>query len=722
MPKKPKQLRLPSLKSTLVRQCVAFGVLVTVLAISSLLETTHLDRTINTQLGELQEELSNTQQKFESHLIWNNLSHRISLDTSSFLLEFELLTIDPDRDVARITILVNRLTDHHRSIGAVTNLKTNEDKARKLKEDFWILEGIALELLDTSSTNERLQLYRDSIEFVDAIITNTQSINAENIVLSEALKQRIKRVVEQSLDNQRQLEQILIRRNVVVFAISVIPFLIVVYAFVSLFKLLSQRIGMLEQYSLDIANQDYKRPPFSSKDITGRLAVRMGLMSRTIRKGLTTLKKSAKEIETLAYFDTLTGLENRKLFNENVERAVLLSRRHAEHYALVYLDLDFFKPINDSYGHEAGDKVLIKVAKRLRLTLREEDRIARLGGDEFAMLLRSDNTDFNNLIERVLNAVRQPIILDNEYELNISASVGIAILGVDTDNLSDLMRYTDMALYKAKHSGRNTFHYFSEQLETKALKKHKLLKDLKTAIEDDQLELFYQTQHDISGKHLTGVEALIRWPLPEGGFIFPDEFIPLAEESGLIMGMGEWIINRACRDGKKLNQLLGPLTIAINLSTRQFDDPELLEKIISSCRHHDLPHHLVELEITESLLLDDIKIGVKTLEGMKNAGFNIALDDFGTGYSSLFYLKNLPVTCIKIDRSFTAGLPADKKDAAIVETTILLAHRLKLKVVAEGIETQEQLRHLQMSHCDTAQGYLLGKPQPLENLIELFDN
>jgi EAL domain-containing protein (putative c-di-GMP-specific phosphodiesterase class I) len=354
------------------------------------------------------------------------------------------------------------------------------------------------------------------------------------------------------------------------------------------------------------------------------------------------------------------------------------------------------------------------------LILREEDHIARLGGDEFAILLRSDNTDISSLAERLLKALKLPII-DSEYELNISASIGIAMLGLDTDNLSDLMRYADMALYKSKENGRNSYHYFSEELEARAIKKNKMLKDLVIAIEADQLELFYQTQHDINDKRIIGVEALIRWPKPQGGFVFPDEFIPLAEESGLIIPLGEWIISRACHDGKVLNQLAGPLTIAINLSTRQFDDPELLDKIIDSCHFNDLAHNLIELEVTESLLLNDMDMGVKILDDMRKQGFNIALDDFGTGYSSLFYLKNLPVTCIKIDKSFTAGLPGEDKDAAIVEATIRLAHSLNLDVVAEGIETEEQLAYLQQCRCDISQGYLLGKPQPLDMLVKRLE-
>jgi len=717
MPKQLTHQRLPSLKNIFIRRSIILGAVVAVLLIISLAETTSLSGNIYRQLNLLQQELSKTQQQFDTHLSWNNLTNQISLDTSNFLFEFELLTIDTERSDEKISALISKLRHHHEVLTVLPVDKSYLDNAEKIKRDIWTLEDIGLEFLDTVSTNARYQLYRDSIEFVEAINKNTLSINLATIEFSKTLKKRIEQVVEQSRENQRHLDYLLNSHNMIVIAISIICFAIVLVSFVLLFYRLSERIRLLEQYSIDISNQSYQRPPFSSKDITGRLATRMGLMARTIRDSVTRLKKSTKEIEELAYYDTLTGLENRRLFYKNLEQAVLLSRRYDERYALVYMDLDFFKTINDTHGHDAGDNVLVRVARRLHLVLREEDHIARLGGDEFALLLRGDSTEINHLVERILKVLQQPF-QDSEFELKLSASIGITILGEDADNLSDLMRYADMALYKAKESGRNTYHYFSEQLEAKAIRKSKILKELEAAIENDELELFYQTQHNMKDKRITGVEALIRWPNPEGGYIFPDEFIPLAEENGLIIPLGEWILNQACHDGKLLNDLAGPLTISINLSTRQFDDPELLEKIIHHCQVYELPHNIIDLEITESLLLIDMDQAVKTLDSMRKKGFKISLDDFGTGYSSLFYLKNLPVTSIKIDKSFTAGIPSDEMDAAIVESTIQLAHRLNLKLVAEGIETEEQLNYLKHCNCDTAQGYLLGKPQPLEKVIE----
>ena len=346
--------------------------------------------------------------------------------------------------------------------------------------------------------------------------------------------------------------------------------------------------------------------------------------------------------------------------------------------------------------------------------------IARIGGDEFAVLLRSDQTDVVDIIDRVLKQLQLPIQV-NEITVNISASIGVAILGEDADNSSDLMRYADMALYKSKESGRNTFHYYSEQLETKIINKNKLLKDLESAIKNNQLALHYQPQHDLASNTITGVEALVRWPLPNGEFIYPDQFIPLAEDSGLIIPLGEWILKQATHDGKILNNLAGPLSIAVNLSTRQFKQPDLVEKIIQYCELCQLPHDLLELEITESLLLDNMAQALNTLQSLRKQGFKISLDDFGTGYSSMFYLKNLPVSGIKIDRSFTAGIPADHKDMVIVDSTIELAHKLDLTVTAEGIETRQQVDHLRQAGCDSAQGYLLSRPQPLAEIIAQID-
>lgn len=712
--------RLPNLQKLIIRQCIVIGTLIVVLVFVSLSETASISDNIHKKLGELQEELVNTQQQFNTHLAWNNLTHQISLDATNFQLEFELLTIDPDHSIDRVSAFITRLRQHYEILVALPIPTSQQDNFTQLKSDLWTLEGIGLELLESPSSNARLWLYRDSIEFVDAIKQNTLSINAENRALSEALKQRIDGVVEQSRNDQNKLKKLLDRHELIIIVISCASFAIILIAFILLFKRLRQRIVLLEQYAEDIARQDYKRPPFSSKDITGRLAIRMGLMARTIHKGLITLQKSSEEIEELAYYDSLTGLENRRMFNQNVEKAALLSHRYKESYALLYLDLDSFKDINDKFGHDAGDIILKTVAERLRENLREEDSVARLGGDEFAILSRNNSIDNTDLANRILKALRVPITKDG-HKLKITSSLGIAILGEDADNLSDLMRYADMALYKAKESGRNTYHYFSEQLESIALKKAERIKDLTSAIENDQLELFYQTQHEIIDNRVSGVEALVRWPHPEEGLIFPEEFIPLAEECGLIFALGEWIINRACRDGKFLNQRAGSLTIAINLSAKQFEDPALLDKLVSSCQAHGLARDKVELEITESLLIDDMEGSVKTLEAMRKKGFRIALDDFGTGYSSLFYLKNLPVNSIKIDKSFTAGLPSETKDSAIVNTTILLAHTLNLSVVAEGIETEDQLAYLQLVQCDTVQGYLLGKPQPLESLVEFLE-
>ena len=303
------------------------------------------------------------------------------------------------------------------------------------------------------------------------------------------------------------------------------------------------------------------------------------------------------------------------------------------------------------------------------------------------------------------------------FKNGTDGSIGVAILGEDADNSTDLMRFADMALYKSKQSGRNTYHYFSEKLERKLFEKRKLLAELEAAIEGDQLELHYQPQHDMKSRKIVGVEALIRWPLPGGEYRYPDLFIPLAEEGELIFSLGEWIIKRACKDGRQLLDRAGPLTIAINLSSKQFKDPNLKEMIVHHCKQYQIPHHCIELEITESLLLSNINEAANMLGKLRMEGFNISLDDFGTGYSSNFYLKSIPVTGIKIDRLFTAGIPFEKKDTAIVETTIDLATRLDLKVIAEGVETEEQFNHLLGFGCEVAQGYLLNKPMPMTELI-----
>lgn len=587
----------------------------------------------------------------------------------------------------------------------------------ELLEYLMVLQSVGDELLSITSTTDRFQLYRDNILLVKDIESYITDRRNKSLQHSYEMKLKVAELQQTVAKTRDRLTELVSRHSLTMGVVMLLGFFIAIMFMKHVFSIFKERFELLESYAIDIGQGNYQKPPFSSKDFTGRLAVRMGLMSRTIRGAFNKLHESREEVEELAYYDNLTGLENRLLFHENLENSAAAARRYDEKFALAYLDIDYFKDINDTHGHGVGDAVLVEIAVRLRRVLRQDDHIARLGGDEFAILMRCDGMDISKLMERILQLLQERVVLP-DVTVKLSASIGIAILGEDADNSCDLMRFADMALYKSKRSGRNIYHFFSEKLERKLFEKRQMLTELESAIENDQLELHYQPQYEMKSRRIVGVEALIRWRLPDGEYRYPDQFIPLAEEGDHILSLGEWIIKRACQDGRRLLDMAGSLTIAINLSSKQFKDPKLKDMVVQYCKQYQIPHHCIELEITESLLLSNMDEAASMLSKLRMEGFNISLDDFGTGFSSNFYLKSIPVTGIKIDRLFTAGIPFEKKDTAIVETTIDLANRLDLKVIAEGVETEEQFNYLREFGCEIAQGYLLNKPLPLPVLID----
>lgn len=678
-------------------------------------ETDSLGSEINQQLKQEELFLQDVQQELSSHVNLDSTLNDIAIHTSKFFLEFELVTLDPERGIENIQNHLAMLAQLKQTLHKMER-EMGKKNLSELLENLIILQSVGDELAATTSTSDRFQLYRDNILLVTKIESYISERRHESLRYSYQMQLKVGELQQVVAQTRDRLTELVFRHSIAMGVAMFVGFVIAILFMRYVFSIFRERFELLENYAIDIGRGHYQKPPFSSKDFTGRLAVRMGLMSRTIRGAFDKLHQSREEVEELAYYDNLTGLENRLLFHENLENAVVLSRRYEERFALAYLDIDYFKEINDAHGHGVGDAVLVEISARLQQVLRQDDHTARLGGDEFAILFRCDNLDISELVERILLLLQEPIAMP-EMSVKLSGSIGVAILGEDADNSTDLMRFADMALYKSKQSGRNTYHYFSEKLERKLFEKRKLLAELEAAIEGDQLELHYQPQHDMKSRKIVGVEALIRWPLPGGEYRYPDLFIPLAEEGELIFSLGEWIIKRACRDGRQLLDRAGPLTIAINLSSKQFKDPNLKEMIVHHCKQYQIPHHCIELEITESLLLSNINEAANMLGKLRMEGFNISLDDFGTGYSSNFYLKSIPVTGIKIDRLFTAGIPFEKKDTAIVETTIDLATRLDLKVIAEGVETEEQFNHLLGFGCEVAQGYLLNKPMPMSELI-----
>jgi len=435
-----------------------------------------------------------------------------------------------------------------------------------------------------------------------------------------------------------------------------------------------------------------------------------------ISSDITERKKTEELIWKQANFDALTELANRTLFQKRLQQELDQCNRSNCTLAVIYLDLDGFKDINDSLGHAAGDKLLVEVSQRLRERARKTDIVARLGGDEFTLLV----TDFQqpeqigSLAEQILEILSDPIIIQGR-EIHIGASIGIALYPGDGTSLEELTKHADVAMYQAKLGGKNQFQFFQHEMNAKAVHRLSLIHDLHKAVDNNSFQLYYQPKIRLADHKVIGMEALIRWPTADGQMVSPAEFIPCAEETGLIIPIGDWVLAEACRQTAQWNQQFGAqLRVAVNLSARQFRIQNIADKILLTLNAQSLPAHLLELEITESILMNDVEEAIQVMAVLRNHGISIAIDDFGTGYSSLNYLKRFPISTLKIDQSFIRDLTEGSEDAAIVRSIISLAESLDLEVVAEGVETVEQLRFLNQQQCHAAQGYHLAKPMPPE--------
>jgi diguanylate cyclase (GGDEF)-like protein/PAS domain S-box-containing protein len=432
------------------------------------------------------------------------------------------------------------------------------------------------------------------------------------------------------------------------------------------------------------------------------------------------LKKAQIQMENLAFYDPLTGLANRRLFKNRLAKSVKSVQRTNSSIALLFLDLDQFKRINDTLGHDIGDALLKEIARRLNNNVRENDTVCRIGGDEFTILLIDINNtnDVRIVAEKILLSLARPFML-NGQEIISTVSIGITMTPEDSIEPNTLMKNADLAMYRAKELGRNNFQFFSEDMNTTILHNLEIEKELHVAIKRNQFILMYQPKVCIADNTITGVETLVRWRHPEKGLIPPDFFIPIAEETGQIIKIGAWVLEHSCHEmGALIREGLMPKNakVAVNLSAKQFSDPNLLQTVLDILRQSKIDPLNLELEITESIIMDDVKAAISIMEAIKNKGIHLSIDDFGTGYSSLAYLKRFPIDVLKVDRSFISDIPKDKTDMAITSAVIAMAHKLGMKVVAEGIETQEQLDFLKENNCDDGQGYLLSRPLTLPQL------
>lgn len=425
-----------------------------------------------------------------------------------------------------------------------------------------------------------------------------------------------------------------------------------------------------------------------------------------------------KKIEYMAFHDPLTGLPNKRLFEQKLRHALETAKYNDHMVGVMYLDLDRFKLINDSLGHHVGDLLLQEISTRLRKLLRNGDDIFRQGGDEFTILLdKVTHEEAINVSEKILKAVAKPFVIESR-EIFITPSIGISLYPFDGKDIETLMKKADIAMYHAKDYGKNNYKFFDSFLDT--VKQLELETHLRKALDQNELILYYQPKINLNTDRIVGVEALIRWNHPKLGLITPAQFIPLAEETGLIVPIGEWALRTACIQQKAwLNQGLPPMIMSVNLSLRQFFQSDIIKTISKILFETNIDPQYLELEITESMTMD-VEIAIKVLHQLKNLGVNISIDDFGTGYSSLSYLKNLPIHRLKIDQSFIRDMSIDYKDKSIVASIISMAHNLRLKVTAEGVETEEQSSFLKEQGCDEAQGYYFEKPLPPNELEKIL--
>lgn len=430
---------------------------------------------------------------------------------------------------------------------------------------------------------------------------------------------------------------------------------------------------------------------------------------------ITDRKETEERIHRLAYYDELSNLPNRVLFQERLKRAMIHAKRNKHHVGLLFVDLDRFKSINDTMGHPCGDELLKLAAERLKGCVREEDTVARMGGDEFTLILvgmQPEKASFGTakVAEKVLKVVSEPYVIDGR-EVYVGASVGIAIYPQQGKEPMELVKNADMALYKAKAEGRNNFQYYSQDMNATAVNRLELENDLRRALPAGEFKIYYQPQVCVETGKLCGVEALLRWYSPKRGLVSPSEFIPVLEETGLILSVGEWSLEAACSQAVAWRQQgLSVPKLAVNLSARQFTQPKLVEQIAEVLYSTGLNPSCLEVELTESVLMEDIDATSKKLSKLKAMGVAISIDDFGTGYSSLNYLKRFPLDKLKIDRSFVRDITVNVDDAEVIAAIIAIAHNLKLGVIAEGVETWGQLEFLRFHRCNQAQGYLISRP------------
>lgn len=435
-------------------------------------------------------------------------------------------------------------------------------------------------------------------------------------------------------------------------------------------------------------------------------------------------KRLEDQMVHLAHHDQLTGLTNRVLFQDRLQQSITRAERRQEVFALLYLDLDHFKSINDALGHHVGDELLRAVADRLLASTRESDTVARLGGDEFAVILDNllDAHAVTPVVEKIMDAIKEPFLIA-DHTLHVGISMGISLFPDSGQDAENLIKNADSAMYRGKRAGRGQYSYYTSDMNAKALDELQMEMELREALEKGEFTLHYQPKIELATQKIVSVEALIRWQHPRGRMISPAEFIPLAEMTGLILPIGEWVLEEACRQLACWQNLgFRSFRMAVNISARQLRNPNIIKVILAAIGKAGITANELEVEITESLLMEDTEINNLILQELKQHNIRVSMDDFGTGYSSLSYLNKFNIDTLKIDRSFVKDIPTDADAVAIATAIIALGKSLRLNVIAEGVETEEQYNFLTKMDCDGAQGYYFSKPLPADEFLQFFEN
>jgi len=445
-------------------------------------------------------------------------------------------------------------------------------------------------------------------------------------------------------------------------------------------------------------------------------------LKKKIKEATKELINKQKFLDHQAHHDSLTGLPNRILFNDRLEHSIEKAKRNKKNIAVFFIDLDHFKEINDSLGHHIGDEVLISITNKLLGTIRGEDTLSRLGGDEFTIIMEDVNNieDTNILAEKILKVLSKPILIQN-HELYISCSIGISIYPTDDIKPENLLKYADAAMYSAKEEGRSNYKFYSKEMTVASIERIKLEAEIRTAILESELELYYQPQINSKTNKLIGLEALIRWNHPEKGFLTPYYFMDIAEKTNLIIDVDNWVMKTGMRQIKEWqNKGFNPGKLALNLSVRQLMNSKFIDNLIEIINKENFDANYLELEISENNIMNNKDIAVKKLTKLRKMNIEVSIDDFGRGYASLSYLKDLPIDRLKIDKSFIDGIPKENKDKAIVKAIIQLAKALELNIIAEGVEYKEQMIFLKENGCEEIQGYFYDKPLSAEEVEEKY--